>query len=211
MSIQKKRHLEGMIAVITAVTVILAVTVGLKSAPSGVFTVHKAGTAVSVAGSEMRTSIPGTYAARRIRGAAVTDAYVNAEARLGLRRGQTPYITVSDTEVREHPREMEQLGLIVDAMESDKVEAVLDISLEARKKGKSIRASHGSVYVTVGLSVRRAFEEAAYVICVRPDGELVVMRDVDSNPDTVTFDVRAGAGVYAVVTKRIPDKSGPEL
>lgn len=191
MDVRKKRYLEGMVTVITAATAVLAIAVGLKSTPSGIFTIHKAGTAVAVAGSEVKTSISGTYAAKEVQGAAVTDTYVDVEANLGLRRGQIPYITVSDADAGEYPKEMERVSLVMDAMGGGAVEAVLDINLEARKKGKFVRLTHGSVHVTAGIPVKKNFGEAVCVICVRPDGEVIVMQDVDSNPDTFTFGVQA--------------------
>lgn len=201
---KKKKYLTGIVAVMAAVTVVWAVAVSLRSGASYVATVHKPGAAIRVGGREMWTSISGTYAARNIQGMAVVDTYLDVEASLGLRRGQIPYMTVSDIDERACPKETQHIRAVVEAMGGGTVEALLDISLDARKKGKFIRTPKGFARVAVGLPVQNGLSQRVYVICVRPDGEVIVMQDTDANPDTVTFNVQAGKAVYAIVTGHKP-------
>lgn len=162
--------------------------------------VKAAGTAINVAGSSVKTSIAGSYAAKNVQGVAVLDSLANVKANLGLKNGQTPYIMVFDTNAKKSPKAMDCVNAAVEAMGGE-IAAVLNVDLGAKEKGKFIRLSNGSVAMVVGLPKGADTSKTASVVCVRPGGMTTILEDKDANPNTVTFDVAAGLGTYAIVLK----------
>lgn len=176
-------------------------TGGSSSASAAVLsTVKSAGTAISVAGSSVKTSIAGAYAAKKVQGAAVIDSMETVRANLGLKNGQTPYVMVFDTDARRSPKAMECVNAAVEALGGEVV-AALNIDLGAKENGKFITLSNGSIAMVVGLPKGVDISRTASVICVRPGGRTTVLEDMDANPNTVTFKVEAGLGTYAIVVK----------
>ncbi len=162
--------------------------------------VKAAGTAINVAGSSVKTSIAGAYAAKNVQGVAVIDSLANVKANLGLKNGQTPYIMVFDTNAKKSPKAMDCVNAAVEALGGE-ITAVLNVDLGAKEKGKFITLSNGSVAMVVGLPKGADTSRTASVVCVRPGGMTTILEDKDANPNTVTFDVAAGLGTYAIVLK----------
>lgn len=163
-------------------------------------TVKSAGAAINVAGSSVKTSIAGAYAAKGVQGVAVVDSLADVRASLGLKSGQTPYIMVFDTNAKRSPKAMECVDAAVAAIGGE-VAAVLNVDLGAKEKGKFITLSNGSAAMVVGLPKGVDTTKTVSVVCVRPGGTTTILEDKDANPNTVTFDVAAGLGTYAIVMK----------
>lgn len=163
-------------------------------------TVKAAGAAINVAGSSVKTSIAGAYAAKGVQGVAVIDSLADVRASLGLKNGQTPYIMVFDTNAKRSPKAMACVDAAVEALGGE-VAAVLNVDLGAKEKGKFITLSDGSAAMVVGLPKGADTSKSVSVVCVRPGGATTILEDKDSNPNTVTFDVAAGLGTYAIVLK----------
>lgn len=60
--------------------------------------VRTADAVISIAGTSVRTSIAGAYAAKSVQGIAVTTSLNDVVARLGLGSGQKPYVMLFDTD-----------------------------------------------------------------------------------------------------------------
>ena len=163
-------------------------------------TIKAAGAAINVAGSSVKTSIAGAYAAKGVQGVAVVDSLENVRASLGLKSGQTPYIMVFDTNAKRSPKAMECVDAAVNALGGEVV-AALNVDLGAKEKGKFITLSSGSAAMVVGLPKGVDTSKSVSVVCVRPGGATTILEDKDANPNTVTFDVAAGLGTYAIVVK----------
>lgn len=163
-------------------------------------TIKAAGTAINVAGSSVKTSIAGAYAAKGVQGVAVVDSLENVKASLGLKAGQTPYIMVFDTNAKRSPKAMECVDAAVSALGGEVV-AALNVDLGAKEKGKFITLSNGSAAMVVGLPKGVDTSKSVSVVCVRPGGMTTILEDKDANPNTVTFEVAAGLGTYAIVLK----------
>ena len=156
--------------------------------------VKAAGAAVNVAGSSVKTSIAGAYAAKGVQGVAVVDSLENVKS------GQTPYIMVFDTNAKRSPKAMACVDVAAAALGGE-VAAVLNVDLGAKEKGRFITLSNGSAAMVVGLPKGVDTTKTVSVVCVRPGGTTTILEDKDANPNTVTFDVAAGLGTYAIVMK----------
>lgn len=163
--------------------------------------VQNAGGAVSVAGSSVKTSIAGAYAAKKVQGVAVVDSLHLVQASLGLQGKQTPYIMIYDTDAKKSSKAMDCVNAAVDAMGGGSVVATLNIDLGVKDNGKFTRLKDGKVGVVVGLPKGADTTKAVSVICVQPGGKTTILTDKDNDAKTVTFEAQAGLGTYAIVTK----------
>lgn len=171
-----------------------------KAAETAVY-VQSAGAPIAIAGSNVKTSIAGAYAAKKVQGAAILDSLDNVKKSLELKGKQTPYIMIYDTDVKKSSKAMECVNAAVDALGGGKVVATLNVDLGAKENGKYTRMSNGKASMVVGLPKDADTTKTVSVICVQPGGKTTILSDKDSNPKSVTFDVQAGLGTYAIVTR----------
>ncbi|MDE6750980.1 MAG: hypothetical protein K2K21_18230 [Lachnospiraceae bacterium] len=155
---------------------------------------------ISVAGTEIKTSLSGVYAAETVRGAVVETPVADVKASLGLAEGQKPTIFIYDVDSKKSVNAMASINAAADAMGTDVV-ACLQIELGAKENGKWVKLSDGSVALKAGLPKSADTSLTYYVICVQEGGTIIVLEDLDTDPDTVTFAVNAGLGAYAIVAK----------
>lgn len=169
----------------------------VSSEPS---TIQSANADVKVAGISVKTSIGGAYAAKSVQGAAVTTPLADVRANLGLKGSQKPAITVYDTDPKKSPAAMASVNAAAEALGAD-VLTSLNIDLGAKENGKWVTLSNGSVALATGLPKNADTTKTYSVICVQPGGVVTILEDQDTNPKTVTFEVKAGIGTYAIVAK----------
>ena len=55
--------------------------------------------------------------------------------------------------------------------------------------------------MVVGLPKGVDTTKSISIICVRPGGKTTILEDTDTNPKTVTFELQAGLGTYAIVAQ----------
>ena len=158
---------------------------------------QEANATVKVGGVEVRTSVAGVYAAKKVQGVAVKTDLATVKASLGLKVGQTPKITVYDTDPKKSDKAMECVNAAAEAAGLDVV-ATLNVDLGAVEKGKWVTLTDGSVAMAVGLPKGADTTKTYSIICVQPGGVVTMLEDIDTNPKTVTFDVKAGLGTYAL-------------
>lgn len=166
-----------------------------------VTTVKASGAEVSVAGSKVKTSIAGAYAAKKVQGVVVVNSMSDVRSKLNLSGSQTPYIMIFDTDAKKSSKAMDSINAALTAMGGGKIAATLNIDLGAKEKGKFVSLSDGSVGMVVGLPKDVDTTKSVSIVCVRPGGKTTILEDTDTNPKTVTFEVQAGLGTYAIVTK----------
>lgn len=155
---------------------------------------------VSVAGTEIKTSVGGVYGATGVLGTAVSTSEADVRAALGLTQEQTPAIIIYDVDPNKSVNAMASIHAAADAMGAD-ITACLYIELGAREDGKWVTLSDGNIAFVAGLP-RSADTSLTYsVLCVQEGGVITVLEDLDTDPDTVTFAVNAGLGAYAIVAK----------
>lgn len=155
---------------------------------------------VTVAGSSVKTTVAGCYAAKKVQGVAVTTPAADLAAKLGLGKGQKAYVTVYDTDAKKSSKAMESLEAAATAVNGSIV-STLNFDLFAKQSGKKVVLSNGAVQVTVGLPKTADTTKTYVVIRVVPGGEVTVLDNTSTNPKAVTFEVTAGQGTYAIVAK----------
>lgn len=160
----------------------------------------KADAPVIVAGVSVRTSVGGVYAAQKVQGVAVTTSASAVSAALGLSGSQKAAIIIYDTDEKKSYRAMESINAAAAAI-GGTVVASLNIDLGAKENGKWVTLSSGSVGLVTGLPKGADTNKEYCAICVQPGGVITVLEDQDTNPATVTFEVQAGLGTYAITAK----------
>lgn len=161
----------------------------------------EAGALVTVGGVKVTTSLSGVYAANSVKGTAIKTDLATVKANLGLTAGQTPIVTIYDTDAKKSNLAMACVDAAVEALGGGKVVACLDVNLFAKQKGKVVTLKDGSVAMAVGLPKTADTTKTYSIICVQPGGVVTVFEDLDTNPNTVTFNVQAGLGTYALVAR----------
>lgn len=65
----------------------------------------------------------------------------------------------------------------------------------------SLLPSDGSVIrLVIGIPKSFAQTDKTYaIVCVRDGGTYSILKDLDNDPNTITFDTTGGAGVYALI------------
>lgn len=168
--------------------------------PSSGAVVSSAGATVKVAGTNVKTTIAGAVMANSVQGVAVVTPLESIKASLGLKGNETPYIIVFDTNAKKSPLAMECVNAAVTAMGGQYVTA-LNVELGAKSNGKFVSLSNGNAAMMVGLPKNADTGKTYSVICVQPKGIVTILEDQDTNPATVTFEIKAGLGTYALVAK----------
>ncbi len=161
------------------------------------------GAAISVAGSSVRTTIAGAYVAKSVQGAAVVTPLANVRASLGLTNGQKPYVIMYDTDVAKSNLAMASINAAAEALGANVITS-LNIELGARENGKFVSLSNGSIGMVVGIPSSAIDPTKTYsMICVQPGGVISILEDQDANPNTITFELKAGLGTYSIVAQSI--------
>jgi hypothetical protein len=161
---------------------------------------QSANAVISVAGSSVKTTIGGVYAAESVQGVAVITDLATIKANLGLTSGQTPVIIIYDTDTKKSSKAMDSINAAIAAIGGTYVTA-LNIDLGAKQDGKWVTLSDGSVALATGLPKGADTSKTYSVVCVQPGGVTTILEDQDTNPNTVTFAVQAGLGTYAIVAQ----------
>lgn len=155
---------------------------------------------IAVAGTSVKTSVAGVYAAQKVQGVAVTTPVASVKASLGLAGNQTPAIIIYDTDEKKSYRAMECVNAAAESINGTVV-ASMNIDLGAKEDGKWVTLASGTVGLVTGLPKDADTSKEYCAICVQPGGKVTILEDQDSNPATVTFEVQAGLGTYAIVAK----------
>ena len=155
---------------------------------------------VNVAGVSVKTSVAGVYAAQKVQGVAVATPLAAVKAALNLAGNQVPAIIIYDTDEKKSYRAMECVNAAAAAI-GGTVVASMNIDLGAKESGKWVALSDGSVGLVAGLPKGADTSKEYCAICVQPGGIITILEDQDLNPATVTFEVQAGLGTYAITAK----------
>lgn len=176
-----------------------AVAESLATSSAGAV-VSNAGAAVNVAGTSVKTTIAGAVIVKSVQGVAVVTPLESVKASLGLKGNETPYIIVFDTNAKKSPLAMECVNAAVTAMGGQYVTAI-NVELGAKSNGKFVSLSNGNAAMMLGLPKNADTSKTYSVVCVQPKGVVTILEDQDTNPATVTFEIKAGLGTYALVAK----------
>ncbi|MDE6918047.1 MAG: hypothetical protein K2P39_14770 [Lachnospiraceae bacterium] len=171
-----------------------------RSLPEFAESVKSSNEAVQVAGIAVRTSVSGAYAAKSVQGTAVITPLSDVKAKLGLTGAQQPAITIYDTDAKKSPKALACIDAAADALGAE-VLTSLNIDLGAKENGRWVALSDGSVALAAGLPEDADTTKTYVAICVQPGGAVTILEDQDTNPRTVTFEVKAGIGTYAIAAQ----------
>lgn len=162
---------------------------------------QESGALITVGGVKVATSVSGVYTAKSVKGTAIKTDLATVKANLGLTNGQNPVVTIYDTDAKKSNLAMACVDAAVEALGGGDVVACIDVNLFAKQKGKVVTLKDGSVAMAVGLPKTADTTKTYSIICVQPGGVVTVFEDLDTNPNTVTFNVQAGLGTYALVAR----------
>ena len=155
---------------------------------------------VSVAGTNVQSTVAGAVAVKTVRGLAVTTPAADVKANLGLTGKQTAYIMAFDTDAKKSNQAMACVNAAAEALGGTTV-ATINVDLAAKDNGKIVTLSSGSVGMVVGLPKGADTAKTYSIACVQPGGVVTILQDTDANPATVTFEVKAGLGTYGIIGK----------
>lgn len=161
--------------------------------------VKTADASMKIAGTDVKTTIAGGYAAKKVEGVAVKTPMADVKASLGLKAGQTPYVIVYDTDAKKSHLAMDCVNAAAESIGASFV-AAINVDLGAKENGKFVSLQDGSITMVVGIpkvDVTKTYS----MVCVQPGGVVTILEDQDTDPKTVTFAVQAGLGTYAIVVK----------
>lgn len=153
----------------------------------------------SVAGTN--TTVNGAYTATSVTGSAVTTAAATVKESYGLASNERPYTKISDMDVKKSYLAKQSIDLAA-ASQGAEVGPMLNVELGKMTGGKYSLLPSDGAEIRLSFGIPKGFAEADKtfaVVCVRAGGEISVLTDVDSNPNTVTFDTTGGAGAYAII------------
>ena len=153
---------------------------------------------MTVAQSVVQTTIAGAYTAKTVNGTAVRTPLAQLKASLGLTASQKPYIMIFDTDAKKSHLAMDCVNAAADALNA-KLVATLNVELGAKENNKWVTLSSGSAALVVGLPKDADLTKTHFVVCVQPGGVLTILEDQDTEASTVTFEVQAGIGTYAII------------
>lgn len=150
----------------------------------------------------VRSTVSGAFLARNVNGVAVTSPLNDILAGYGIGAGERAYVKVWDFVPK---KSYNANAVIENVAASIGAEVGPGLQLELGKmdaKGKyGLLPQDGpAVNIAIGIPAKFASAGKTYaVVCVREGGSFSILKDLDSNPNTVTFATTAGAGAYAIV------------
>lgn len=159
-----------------------------------------AGSSVSVGGTLIKSSIAGASTVKSFQGVAVTTPAADLKANLGLKDGQTAFVMSFDTNAKKSPLAMSCINAAIESTGGNFVTAI-NVELGAKENGKFVSLKNGSAAMVAGLPKNVDTSKTFYVVCVQPGGIITILQDQDTNPKTVTFEIKAGLGTYALAYK----------
>lgn len=149
-----------------------------------------------------QSSIGGSYAATSVNGIAITTPAATVASNIGVGAGERAVVQTWDVTAKGSPAAMRSLEIAAGSVGA-KLGPAVEICLNKRDKdGKfvALLGQGGRATTTIGIpsSFRGAGQYA--VVRVISGGWFEILQDKDSNPDTVTIDIAAGNGAYAIIS-----------
>lgn len=206
----KRFSIKKSLATVLAACLVIGSTMTVCAAPSSSQASASSGGAAAVVtttpslminGVKAVSTVKGLYAAKSVQGAVVLTPLAELKAAYGLGADQAPYLIMMDTDTKKSHLAMDSLNAAAVALGAT-MGPVVNINLGAMTAGKfaPLSADGADVAFTVGLPTNFVQADANYaVICVRQGGAVSVLYDTDTDPNTVTFNMKGGLGCYAIV------------
>ncbi len=182
--------------------VVEAINENLEAAEAGevsVSSVAEIPTTSAVAG--VKTNVTGVYLATSVSGCAITTGLSTISGSYGLKADEKPYARFYNLEAKRSPLAKAAIDNAAVSLNAE-VGPYVNIELGKLSNGKySLLPSDGAA-IEVKLGVPKAFAQNGKtfaMICVRPGGVVTVLEDIDTDPNTITFNTTGGQGAYAMI------------
>jgi len=147
------------------------------------------------------SSVSGVYLASKVNGTAITTPMANIAAGYGLASNEKGYAKFSNLDAKKSNLAMACINAAA-ASQNAEVGPCINIELGKMTAGKySLLPSTGAaIRIAVGIPGNFAADGKTFaMVCVREGGVVTILPDLDTNPNTVTFDTTGGAGAYAII------------
>ena len=168
-----------------------------------ILTIAEAVTAIPTTSSVggIQSAINGAYCAKSVDGIAVITGLNSLIQGYGLASNEKPYAMVWDLDPKKSTLAQQVIDLAA-ASQGAEVGPTLNIELGKKSGGKySLLSSNGpAIRLSVGIPAGFAQDGKTFaVIRVQSGGVVTILKDIDNDPNTVTFDTTGGAGAYAII------------
>lgn len=170
-----------------------------KEAAATVAAVKEIPATSKVAGIE--TTVSGVYLVEKVNGCAITTDMAAISQGYGLASGEKLFAKMMDMD----PKKSNLAKACMDAAAAAvgaEVGPCINIELGKMAAGKySVLPAEGAtIRMAVGVPANFVENGKTYaMVRVRVGGVIDILPDVDTNPNTITFDTTAGAGAYAII------------
>lgn len=149
----------------------------------------------------VKSSVTGVYLATSVSGSVVSTSVAAIAEGYGLTGSEKPYAKFTNLDAKKSPLAKAAIDAAA-ASQGAVVGPMLNVELGKMAGGKySLLPSDGAaIRLSFGIPKNFAQADKTYaVVVVRAGGVVSVLADVDTNPNTVTFDTTGGAGAYAII------------
>lgn len=153
----------------------------------------------SVAGAA--TTVSGVYLATSVAGSVVKTPMADITSGYGLAGSEKAYAKFTNMDAKKSNLAMNSINMAA-ASQNAVVGPCVNIEFGKMSGGTySLLPSDGAaIRVSFGIPQNFAASGANYaVVCVRPGGVITILQDIDSDPNTITFDTTGGMGTYAII------------
>ena len=149
----------------------------------------------------VKSATSGAYMATNVNGTIVTTSESAIAQNYSLANNEKPYAKFYNFDAKKSSLAKKTIDSAA-AAQGAVVGPTLNIELGKMAAGKySLLPSDGSA-IRLVIGIPKSFVQAdkTYaVICVRDGGTYSILKDLDKDPNTVTFETTGGAGVYAII------------
>lgn len=149
----------------------------------------------------VRTTVQGVYLATSVNGIAIVSGLSSIAANYGLAAGEVPYAKFTNMDVKKSVLAKAVIDNAASALGAT-VGPCINIEIGKMGNGQFSLLSSDGEKITIKVGIPKSFAQADKtfaIIRVRPGGAVSVLQDMDTNPNTVTFETTGGQGAYAIV------------
>lgn len=154
---------------------------------------------VTVGGAGITSTVTGGYVVNNVAGFAITAPVADISSSYGLTGSDRPYVMAYDITEKTAPKAWASINYAAQSVGA-RVIGALNVDFGKRSGGKFERLPAGAgIRACVGIPGAVNPNLTYAVVRVLPGGSFTILPDIDSNPNTVTFDVVGGIGAYALI------------
>ena len=172
-----------------------------ESAAEAIATITEAENVVnSTVAGVGKSTVAGVYAAKSVSGTAVTSGAATVAQNLGLGAKEKAYVTTWDITAKKSPAAYASLQAGA-ASVGGKLGPMVQVNLNKMSGGKlvSLEGTGGKVQMAFGIPASFRGQGTYAMVHVVAGGNVEILNDLDSNPNTITTNVTAGNGAYAII------------